>query len=244
VPDNAIYHLADALEKVRHYKFPFELNAITRAYFEKLSTLEKGQSAADLKRMLASPPDPAAIRRLSQEREWNATMRTTCVATRLLAGHANNALPQMAQANINCRILPGHSREEVRQDLIRVIDNPKVTVNYVADTGEVTPAAPAGKGVPPIALKPEVIQPLQKLVNVYWPNTPVIADMADGASDSKYTNSAGIPTYNWSAIELDPADMRAHGQDERLPVQSYWKGVQFWPQFIKMLTGAGPQAQP
>jgi len=244
VPDNAIYHLADALEKVQHYKFPFELNAITRAYFEKLSTLEKGQSAADMKRMLANPPDPAAIRRLSEEREWNATMRTTCVATRLLAGHANNALPQMAQANINCRILPGHSREEVRQDLIRVIDNPKVTVNYVADNGEASATAPEGKGVPPIALKPEVMQPLQKLVDVYWPNTPVIADMADGASDSKYTNTAGIPTYNWSAIELDPADMRAHGQDERLPVNSFWKGVQFWPQFIKMLTGGGPQAQP
>ncbi|HKO14320.1 MAG TPA: M20/M25/M40 family metallo-hydrolase, partial [Acidobacteriaceae bacterium] len=115
---------------------------------------------------------------------------------------------------------------------------------YVADNGEASATAPEGKGVPPIALKPEVIQPLQKLVNVYWPNTPVIADMADGASDSKYTNSAGIPTYNWSAIELDPADMRAHGQDERLPVDSFWKGVQFWPQFIKLLTGGGPQAQP
>lgn len=244
VPDNAIYHLADALERLQSYTFPFELNAITRAYFEKLSTVEQGQAAADMKRMLATPPDPAAIARLSAEREWNATMRTTCVATRLLAGHANNALPQMAQANVNCRILPGHSREEVRQDLIRIIDNPKITVNYVADTGTITPTAPPDKGFPPVALKPDVMEPLQKLVDLYWPNTPVIADMADGASDSKYTNAAGIPTYNWSAIELDPADMRAHGQDERLPEASFWKAVQFWPQLIKMLTGGGDQPQP
>lgn len=244
VPDNAIYHLADALERLQNYAFPFELNAITRAYFEKLSTVEQGQAADDMKRMLATPPDPAAIARLSKEREWNATMRTTCVATRLLAGHANNALPQMAQANVNCRILPGHSREEVRQDLVRIIDNPKVTVNYVDDGGAVSPTAPTDKGISPVALKPEVMEPLQKLVDVYWPNTPVIADMADGASDSKYTNAAGIPTYNWSAIELDPADMRAHGQDERLPEESFWKGVQFWPQFIKILTGRGAQSQP
>jgi len=244
VPDNAIYHLAAALERLQSYTFPFELNAITRSYFEKLSTLEQGQIAADMKRMLATPPDPGAITRLSTEREWNATMRTTCVATRLLAGHANNALPQMAQANVNCRILPGHSREEIRQDLIHIIDSPKVTVNYVDDGGRISPTAPTDKGLPPVALKPEVMEPLQKLVDVYWPNTPVIADMADGASDSKYTNAAGIPTYNWSAIELDPADMRAHGKDERLPQESFWKAVQFWPQWIRILTGGGSQPQP
>ncbi|HTV15477.1 MAG TPA: M20/M25/M40 family metallo-hydrolase, partial [Acidobacteriaceae bacterium] len=126
VPDNAIYHLVDALQRLQNYTFPFELNAITRAYFEKLSTLEQGQNAVDMKAMLATPPDQAAIARISDQREWNAALRTTCVATRLLAGHANNALPGMAQANVNCRILPGHSREEVRQDLIRVVADPKI----------------------------------------------------------------------------------------------------------------------
>jgi acetylornithine deacetylase/succinyl-diaminopimelate desuccinylase-like protein len=237
VPDNAIYHLADALQRLQHYTFPFELNAITRAYFEKLSTMEHGQTSADMKAMLASPPDTAATARLSETPEWNATMRTTCVATRLLAGHANNALPGMAQANVNCRILPGHSREEIRQDLIRVIADPKITVNYVDDAGNVYPKAPDAKALPPVALKPEVMNPLEKLVAIYWPGTPVIADMADGASDSVYTNAAGIPTYNWSAIELESNDVRAHGRDERLPVNSYWKGVQFWYDFLHTLTG-------
>ena len=237
VPDNAIYHLADALQRLQNYTFPFELNAITRPYFEQLTTQVQGQTAEDMKAMLATPPDKAAIARISQQAEWNSSIRTTCVATRLLAGHANNALPAMAQANVNCRILPGHSREEVRQDLIRVINDPKITVNYVADTGEISAKAPAANALPPVALQPEVMDPLRKLVAVYWPNTPLIADMADGASDSVYTNAAGIPTYNWSAVELEPFDERAHGNDERLPVASFWKGVQFWPEYVRMLTG-------
>ena len=237
VPDNAIYHLVDALQRLQNYTFPFELNAITRPYFEQLTTQVQGQTAEDMKAMLATPPDKAAIARISQQAEWNSSIRTTCVATRLLAGHANNALPAMAQANVNCRILPGHSREEVRQDLIRVINDPKITVNYVADTGEISAKAPAANALPPVALQPEVMDPLRKLVAVYWPNTPLIADMADGASDSVYTNAAGIPTYNWSAVELEPFDERAHGNDERLPVASFWKGVQFWPEYVRMLTG-------
>ncbi|MFP5226837.1 MAG: M20/M25/M40 family metallo-hydrolase [Acidobacteriota bacterium] len=236
VPDNAIYHIADALERLQNYTFPFELNAITRAYFEKLATLEPAATAADMRAMLATPPDPAAIRRLSVSPEWNSTMHTTCVATRLLAGHANNALPQMAQANVNCRILPGHSREEVRQDLIRVFNDPKIAVSYVDDAGTVYATAPDTKGLPPVALKPEVMEPLEKLVAAYWPGTPVIADMADGASDSIYTNAAGIPTYNWSAIELEVNDVRAHGKDERLPEASYWKGVQFWYDYVRIIT--------
>lgn len=236
-PDNTIYRLADALQRLQNYQFPFELNAITRAYFDKLSTLEGAQNAADMKRMLAEPPDPAAIERISANREWNAAIRTTCVATRLLAGHANNALPQMAQANVNCRILPGHSREEIRQDLIRVVDDPRITVNYVDNTGAIHATAPGAKALPPVALQPGVMDPLEKLVAVYWPGTPVVPDMAVGASDSVYTNAAGIPTYNWSAIELEPGDIRAHGKDERLPVESFWKGLQFWHDYVRVLTG-------
>lgn len=238
VPDNAIYHIADALQRLQTYTFPFELNAITRAYFEKLSTMEQGQQATDMKAMLADPPDAAAIARNSQEREWNAAIRTTCVATRLLAGDANNALPQMAQANVNCRILPGHSREEVRQDLIRLFADPQITVNYVDDAGYIHAAAPDTKGLPPVALQPEVMEPLEKLAAAYWPETPVVADMSAGASDSVYTDAAGIPTYNWSAIQLEPGDMRAHGRDERLPVESFWKAVQFWYQFVPMVATA------
>ncbi len=237
VPDNAIYHLADALQRLQNYQFPFELNAITRAYFEKLATLEPAKTATDIKAILATPPDAAAIARISAQPEWNSTLHTTCVATRLLAGHANNALPQMAQANVNCRILPGHSREEVRQDLIRIFDDGKITVKYVDDGGGIHSGAPESKGPPPVALQPEVMQPLEKLVAVYWPGTPVVPDMATGASDSVFTNAAGIPTYNWSAIELETSDVRAHGKDERLPEESFFKSVQFWHEYVKMLTG-------
>jgi acetylornithine deacetylase/succinyl-diaminopimelate desuccinylase-like protein len=236
VPDNAIYHLADALQRLQNYQFPFELNAITRAYFEKLATLEPVATAADIKAILATTPDPAAIARISEQPEWNSFLHTTCVATRLLAGHANNALPQMAQANVNCRILPGHSREEVRQDLIRVFADPKITVTYVDNGGGIHSGASDSKGPPPVALQPEVMVPLEKLVAVYWPGTPVVPDMATGASDSIFTNAAGIPTYNWSAIELEVSDVRAHGKDERLPVGSFYKGVQFWYDYVRMLT--------
>jgi len=220
---------------LQNYQFPFELNAITRAYFEKLATLEPAQTAADIKAMLATS-DPAAIARLSVSPEWNSVIHTTCVATRLQAGHANNALPQMAQANVNCRILPGHSREEVRQDLIRIFADAKVTVKYVDNGGGIHSGAPDSKGPPPVALQPEVMKPLEKLVAVYWPGTPVIPDMATGASDSIFTNAAGIPTYNWSAVELEVSDVRAHGKDERLPETSFYKGVQFWYDYLHMIT--------
>ncbi len=142
VPDNAIYHLADALARLEHYKFPFELNDVTRAFFERMASTEMPRTAADMRAILKNPPDAAAVARLSADPLYNATMRTTCVATRLDAGHANNALPQMARANVNCRILPGHTREEVRLDLIRIFADPEVAVRYVADTGERLDSAP------------------------------------------------------------------------------------------------------
>lgn len=235
VPDNAIYHIANALQRLENYTFPFELNAITRAYFERMSTLESGQTASDMKAIAAAQPNKAAIDRLSRNAEYNSTMRTTCVATRLAGGHANNALPQMAQANVNCRILPGHSLEEVRRDLVRIIDDPKVTVRYVDSTGEISDTAPDRKALPPAALKPEVMQPLDKLVNEMWPGTPVIPTMATGASDGVFTNAAGMPTYGISGIALETNDVRAHGKDERVPIESYYRGVDFYYHFVKTL---------
>jgi len=235
VPDNAIYHIANALQRLENYTFPFELNAIIRAYFERMSTLESGQTAADMKAVAAAQPNKAAIDRLSRNAEYNSTMRTTCVATRLAGGHANNALPQMAQANVNCRILPGHSLEEVRLDLVRIIDDPKVTVRYVDSAGEISDTAPDRKALPPAALKPEVMQPLDKLVNEMWPGTPVIPTMATGASDGVFTNAAGMPTYGISGIALETNDVRAHGKDERVPIESYYRGVDFYYHFVKTL---------
>jgi acetylornithine deacetylase/succinyl-diaminopimelate desuccinylase-like protein len=236
VPDNAIYHLADALTRLQAYKFPFELNPVTRAYFEAMSKVETGQTAADMKAILETPPDQDAIARLSQDPSHNSTLHTTCVATRLDAGHANNALPQMAKANVNCRILPGHSREEVRQQLIGVFADAKVGVRYVNDAGEIFDRAPDAKALPPAALQPEVLAALDKVAGKFWPGVPVIPDMADGASDGVYTNAAGMPTYAVSGIAIETNDIRAHGKDERVPVESYFTGVDFFYQFLKTLT--------
>jgi acetylornithine deacetylase/succinyl-diaminopimelate desuccinylase-like protein len=236
VPDNAIYHLADALARLEAYKFPFELNPVTSAYFEALSMQETGQSAADMKAILRTPPDPAAIARLSQDPAHNSTLHTTCVATRLEAGHANNALPQRATANVNCRILPGHSREAIRQQLIAVFADPKITVNYETDDEIILPKAPDARALPPAAIQPEVMAALTAVSAKFWPRTPILPDMADGASDGVYTNAAGMPTYAISGIALETNDVRAHGKDERVPVASYFAGVDFYYQFLKTLT--------
>jgi acetylornithine deacetylase/succinyl-diaminopimelate desuccinylase-like protein len=238
VPDNAIYHVTDALSRLQAYTFPFELNPVTRAYFEKMSTLESGQTAANMKGILENPPSAEAIARLSETPKYNATMRTTCVATRLSAGHANNALPQSATANVNCRILPSHSREETRQQLIKIFNDPKVTVSYVNDAREVVATAPDSKGLPPTELQPEVMRPLAKLVAQMWPGVPVIPVMETGASDGKFTSEAGLPTYGINGIAIDIDDDRAHGKDERLGVDSYYRGVEFYYRYIKLL-GSG-----
>ena len=237
VPDNAIYHIADALARLQAYTFPFELNPITRAYFERMSTLESGQTAVDMKGILENPPAAEAIAHLSLIPKYNSTMRTTCVATRLSGGHANNALPQTASANVNCRILPSHSREETRQQLIQIFNDPKITVRYVNDTGEVMDMAPESTGLHPTDLQPEVMQPLAKLAAQMWPGVPVVPVMEVGASDGKYTSQAGLPTYGVNGIAIDIDDDRAHGKDERVGVDSYYHGVEFYYRYIKLLSG-------
>ena len=232
-PDNAIYELMAALNKLSTYSFPFELNAVTRTYFENLSKRETGQTADDMRAILASPPDMAAAARLSEEPSYNSNFRTTCVATLLSAGHAHNALPQSAEANVNCRIFPGHSPEEIRQQLIALFADPKLTVNYVSDGGVVSPTAPARKAiVPPPPIK-QVFDPLTRITQQIWPGTPVTPVMENGASDSIYFAWAGIPCYGYSAIALEQDDDRAHGKDERLPVDSYFKSLDFFFAFTK-----------
>ena len=236
VPNNAIYHLTDGLARLERYKFPFELNDVTRAFFERTAPTEMPRTAADMRAILKTPPNAAAVERLSANPLYNATMRTTCVATRLDAGHANNALPQMARAIVNCRILPGHTREEVRLDLIKVLADPAVAVRYVADTGEVTDSAPVRHDSPAVTLRPDVMKPLEQIAAAMWPGAPVIPTMATGASDGVYTNAAGLPTYGISGIAIDFGDVRAHGRDERVGVGSYYDGVEFYDRYLKALT--------
>jgi acetylornithine deacetylase/succinyl-diaminopimelate desuccinylase-like protein len=236
--DNAIYELTAALNKLAAYSFPFELNEVTRTYFKNLAGQEKGQTAADIQAILASSPDLTAAARLSAaEPSFNSNFRTTCVATRLAAGHANNALPQTAQANVNCRIFPGHSPEEIRRQLIGIFGDDKLTVKYVSDAGVVAETAPERKAMAPPAPIKEVFEPLTRLTQELWPGTPVTPVMENGASDSIYFAQAGIPCYGYSAIALERDDDRAHGQDERLPIDSYWKSLDFFYSFAKALGG-------
>jgi acetylornithine deacetylase/succinyl-diaminopimelate desuccinylase-like protein len=232
VPDNAIYHLTDGLGRLEQYQFPFELTNITRAYYERMSKVATGQRAADMLAILKSPPDMAAVSRLSHDPIDNSTMHTTCVATRLSAGHANNALPQTAQANVNCRIVPGHSTEEIRQQLEKVLADSKISVREVGGIGGVTNR----KSYAPPPLRPDVFQPLGKVTESMWPGVPVIPDMATGASDGIYTNAAGMPTYAISGETIDRDDIRAHGKDERIRVDSFYRAVEFYYRFLKAVT--------
>ena len=234
-PDNAIYELMAALDKLAAYKFPFELNEVTRTYFRNLAARESGQRAADMLAILATPPDMAAAARLSEEPSFNSNLRTTCVATRLNAGHANNALPQTAQAIVNCRIFPGHSPEEIRQQLVALFADPKLAVQYVSNEGEVMNSAPDRKAISPPPPLPEVFGPLTRITDAIWPGVPVTPIMENGASDSVYFAQAGIPSYGYSAIALELDDDRAHGKDERLPMDSFTKSLDFFYSFAKEL---------
>jgi acetylornithine deacetylase/succinyl-diaminopimelate desuccinylase-like protein len=237
-PDNAIYHVADALGVLEKSPFPFELNSVTREFFTQMAKAEAGQTAADMRAILATPPDPKAIERLSKDARYNATLRTTCVATLLRAGHAPNALPQSAEANINCRIFPGHSQEEIRLELVKLFNDPKLAIRYQSDAGELADHGSDRKAMTPPPLRTDVMDALHQAAATLWPGTPVIPIMVPGASDSIYTMNAGIPSYGISGVAIDRDDVRMHGKDERIGVESFFTGVAFYHEFLKVLTTA------
>ncbi len=235
-PDNAIYHVADALGRLEKSPFPLETNEVTRAYFAKTALLQQGQLASDLRAVSGPVPDPEAARRLSSDMIYNSLLHTTCVATMMSAGHAPNALPGSAVANVNCRILPGHSQEQVRQDLIRIFADPSLKVQYITSDQQVLEQASDRRSMSPPPLNQEVFRPLDATVKILWPGIPVIPQMETGASDSIYTMNAGIPSYGFSGMGVDRDDDRAHGRDERIRVVDFYKGVQFEYLYLKALT--------
>jgi acetylornithine deacetylase/succinyl-diaminopimelate desuccinylase-like protein len=235
-PDNAIYELAAALTRIANYQFPFELNSITRAYYEREAKLAAGRRADDLRAMLKTPPDMDAVARLSQDPMDNSTMHTTCVATRLTGGHANNALPQMAQANVNCRIEPGHSLEEIRQTIEKVVADQKIKVQFRENNNQLMDHGSDRHSYVPAAPRKDVFDALDKVVAEMWPGIPVLPDMSTGASDGVYTNAAGMPTYAISGVQYDRDDVRAHGKDERDGVEAFYRGVDFYYSFLKEVT--------
>jgi acetylornithine deacetylase/succinyl-diaminopimelate desuccinylase-like protein len=235
--DNALYHVADALGKIEQYTFPFELNDVTRAYFIEMAKVVQGQQAADMAAITGPTPSTDAEARLATDPRYNATMRTTCVATMMQAGHAPNALPQSAQANVNCRILPGHTPAEVRARLKEVIADPRVEVKLIDDSGVPSDSGENDMSITPPPLNKEVFAALHDVVQQMWPGLPIIPEMETGASDSKHTMQAGIPSYGFSGMGIDEHDDRAHGKDERIRVEAFYTGVQFDYLYLKRLTG-------
>ena len=225
--DNAIYHLAGGLARLAAFDFPFRLSDTTRAYFERLSTIETGQVSADMKAILRAPPDPEALARLSQNVAHNATVRTTCVATMVDAGHATNALPQRARATVNCRILPGEAVDEVQKTLARVIANEKVRITPF---GEATLS-------PPPPLTREILGPVEAVSAQMWPGVPVVPTMLVAATDSRFMNNVGIWSYGMSGMFRDPDGGGIHGLNERIRMRSLYEGHEFLYRVVKMYAG-------
>ena len=226
VPDNAIYRLAAALERLAAFQFPVSLNDVSRAYFERMAATQPPAVAADMRAVAHTPMDTAAAARLSAGSPlFNSILHTTCVATRLDAGHANNALPQTARAVVNCRMLPQDPPERVEATLRAVVADTAVAVIPI-DT-----AVPS----PPSPLVPEVFGPLERVTQALWPGLPVIPDMETGATDGLFLRNAGMPVYGVSGVFLDADDIRAHGRDERIGVSEFYAGAEFSYRFVRAL---------
>ena len=229
--ENAIYRLAEGLARLSKFNFPFKLNETTRAYFERTAELEGGQVAADIRSVISGRPDPASLSfvRLSATPVYNAQLRTTCVATLLEGGHAYNALPQIARATVNCRIMPGEPVDEVKATLVRVLADDQIGVTQI---GEPVLSAPS-------ALHEEIMGAIAKLSAEFWPGAPIIPTMSAGATDGSYLRNAGIPTYGHSGLAGDVDDVRVHGRDERVLVKSFFDGQEYLYRLVKMLSGGG-----
>ena len=224
--DNAIYHLAEGLARLSKYDFPVALNETTRAWLELAAPLEDPQIGAAMNSVASGRPDPAALARLSAMPAYNAQLRTTCVATMLEGGHAFNALPQRAQANFNCRVLPGEPIEDVQKTLVRVVDDNQISVTP-------TLIDPSSK---PSPLNPEIVQAVERVTAKFWPGIPVIPTMSAGATDGLFLRNAGIPTYGTSGLAGDIDDVRSHGRDERILVKSFNDGQEYLYQLVKALS--------
>ena len=225
-PDNSIYRLAAALSRLAEFTFPVRTDEVTRAYFAALAETKAGQERADLRAVASESPDAEAAERLASSPYYNALLRTTCVATRLEAGHADNALPRDATATVNCRIFPDQDPDEVEAMLVDTIGDAEVLLSR---------ARQPTLG-PPSPLTPRVMETLEELVGDRFPGTIIIPTMSTGATDGLYVRNAGIPVYGVSAIFGDPDDSRAHGKDERVLVRSFYEADALWYEMVKRLS--------
>ena len=226
--DNPVYRLAPFLERLAQYQFPVKLNEISRAFFQRSAAIETGELAENMRGVLKDPPDSGAVARLSAVPFYNSKLRTTCVATMLEAGHAENALPQSARVTVNCRILPGEPASEVETTLRRLAADDRITLR--------TLYAPIPS--PPSPLTPEIMGPLERLVAEQFPKVPIVPIMEAGATDGLFLRNVGIPTYGVSAVFEEQNDVRAHGRDERIGVQSFYDALEFWYRMMQTYAGS------
>lgn len=230
--DNAIYRLADALGKIRSYEFPIVLNQITRLYFQRRAELEAGELAAAMRGVIKTPPDEDSVKYFYDKTFYNSRLRTTCVATQLEGGHAENALPQRARATVNCRVLPDESIPGVQETLARVIGDDQVSITPMADATQ-SPVSP---------LTPPLLATIEEITDDIWPGVSVLPTMSTGATDSLFLRNAGIPVYGVSGIFSDGTN-RAHGQNERLLVKSFYEGQEFLYRLTKELANSNDGAR-
>ena len=229
VKKNAIYDLSQALLAVQGYEFPVMLNEVTEAFFAGSADLVGGEMGEAMRRIVTDPDDATAAATLSADTGYNSRLRTTCVATLLEGGHAQNALPQTAQANVNCRLLPSHDPAAVRARLQALAEPFEVEVSA---RGTATPSSPS-------PLTPEVLEPIERITREMWPGVPVLPVMSTGATDGLYLRREGIPVYGVSGIFGDMDDRRAHGRDERIRIEHFNEGQEFLYRLVKALAGGG-----
>jgi acetylornithine deacetylase/succinyl-diaminopimelate desuccinylase-like protein len=227
--DNPIYWISSALLKIAGYSFPVELNQVTRLYFERTGTISHGPLAEAMRAIAKDAQDQTAIATLAADPHENAMMRTTCVATRLAGGHADNALPQLATALVNCRLLPEDKPDQVLETLRSVVGDPRVEISAL-NVPRIGPTSP---------LTPELMKAVEASTLSLWPGVPVIPVMSTGATDGRALRQAGIRCYGVSGFFLDEADDREHGRDERMPVQSFFEGQRFLYDLVRRLSGSG-----
>jgi acetylornithine deacetylase/succinyl-diaminopimelate desuccinylase-like protein len=226
IADNAIYHLASALERLSKFGFPMKINEVTRAYFEAMAKIDTGPLKNDLAR--AAGGSTEAMQKIAQaSAAWNATLRTTCVATQIEGGHAKNALPQLAAANVNCRVLPDETAEYVQNTLKRIIGDDQVSLTISGDVSK-GPASP---------MRQDVLKAVSRLTDTLWPGVPTVPIMVMGATDGLYLRAIGIPTYGVQGFFMDRDDIRFHGRDERMGVTSFFEGQTFLYELVKALSG-------
>jgi acetylornithine deacetylase/succinyl-diaminopimelate desuccinylase-like protein len=228
VRDNAIYELSDALLKLRDLEFPLELNDTTRVFFARAGKARGGEMGAAMQAIVANPQDKAAEALVNTDKGMHSMLRTTCVATILDGGHATNALPQRAGANVNCRIFPGHTPAEIRDALAAAIDDPKMTVTITP------PTVPLAKAPP---LDAKIVGPVERLAAKYFPGVPVIPSMSTGATDALYLAAVGIPTYGVPSVWTDPDGNGTHGLNERVEARALYTARDYLYDLVKTVAG-------